>query len=112
MSRRGRGFLTEELLAARWRDNGLFPDAQANERGRPGLDVRNTGSLIPELKARGEVSIVAELKKLEPKRLDQFDIPALFWRHNGQGPESMDFWTVHMFLYHFEHLYRWGGDGK
>lgn len=110
MSRRQRGFETEELLAERWRDNGLFPDARANERGRPGLDVRNTGNALVEVKARGSVSLVAQLKKLHVAKLAQYDIPILVWRHNGQGPASMDEWTVHMFLNDWEHLYRWSGE--
>ena len=110
MSRRQRGFQTEELLAERWRENGLFPDAKANQRGRPGLDVRNTGLLLPEVKARGAVSLVAQLKKLEAIKPDQFYKPVVIWRHNGQGAASMDYWTVSTFLYSYEHTYRWGGE--
>jgi hypothetical protein len=107
MTRRQRGFETEELLAERWQQT-LFPNAKANERGRPGLDVRNTGHLLVEVKARGNVSIVAQLKKLRAARGAQFDVPVLVWRHNGQGPASMDEWTVHLFLNDFERLYEWG----
>lgn len=110
MSRRQRGFVTEELLAKRWRDSELFPDAQANERGRPGLDVRNAGLLLPEVKARSSVSLVAQLKRLDAMAPGQFYTPVVVWRHNGQGEAAMDYWTATTWLYKFEHLYRWGGE--
>jgi hypothetical protein len=111
-SRRRRGFESEELLAQRWQDNGLFPDAVAGPRGSRGLDIRNTGMIIPEVKARGSVSLVAQLKRLDALRPGPFYIPTVYWRHNGQGPESMDYWTATTFLVDHEHMYRWGGDGK
>lgn len=101
MNRRQRGFRSEELLAGRWQED-LFPDAVANERGRPGLDIRNTGPFAVEVKARGVVSELAELKKLRVKYPDL--IPVVVKRWNGQGEASMDYWTVTAFLVDFDAL--------
>lgn len=104
-SRKHRGYETQRLLAARWRDNGLFPYTTDAGAGRQGSDLLNTPGLAVEIKARDAVSLPAGLRQAA-EGAKPGDVPILVARHNGQGAASMDEWTVTMRLIDFENLVR------
>lgn len=101
--RKARGAKTQALLAARWRERGLFPYATDAGAGRQGSDVLNTPGFAIEVKATTTQSLQAGLRQAEAGGRG---IPALIWRHNGQGEAQMDEWTVTLRLRDFEELVR------
>jgi hypothetical protein len=83
----------------------MFPGCTDAGAGRPGKDLLNTPGLTVEVKAKGEVSLVAMLRKA--KRDGELgDMPAVIWRHNGQGEKTIDQWTLTLFVRDFEELWR------
>ena len=90
---------TQAVLAERYRA-WRFPYATDAGAGRPGVDILNARPLATEVKARGEVSLLAQLKKLRAE--NPLSIPNVTWRHNGQGEASVDDWTVTVFYSDFE----------
>lgn len=105
-SRKHRGYKTQALIAQRWRDNGMFPHCTDVGNGRQGNDLSNTPGLAVEIKARDTVSWPAALKQAESGKANPDDIAIVIARHNGQGEQSTDNWTVTLSLVDFELLWR------
>lgn len=106
-SRKHRGYATQRLLAERWQKNGLFPDAVARGAGEAGEDIYRTPGVETEVKARDDVTLPKALKQAAARAEEHDDIPVIFWRHNGQGEESMDDWTATLRLVDWEKYERW-----
>lgn len=106
-SRKHRGYDTQRLLAERWIDNGLFPDAVPRGAGEAGEDVYRTPAVEVEVKAKTSVSLATSLKQAIKRLKDPDEIPIVVWRHNGQGDKSMDDWTVTLRLADWERYERW-----
>lgn len=83
----------------------MFPYATPIGAGEQGNDIRNTPGLSPEVKARDAVSLPRALAQARAGGSPD-DIPIVIWRHNGQGPSTMDEFTVTMRLADFERLWR------
>lgn len=103
MTRKRRGMRTQALLAQRWRHSGWFPYAQDQGAGRPGRDILNTPGYFVEVKARGRLTLLETLRKAE-QDAEKGELAFVVWRHNGQGEESVDDWTVTVRLHVFEDL--------
>lgn len=108
-SRKHRGYATQRMLARRWNENGLFPDAYPIGAGEAGEDIQRTPGVEVEVKARDGVPLNTVLKQTVARltKAGSDDIPVVVWRHNGQGEAAMDEWTVTMRLVDFERYERW-----
>jgi hypothetical protein len=100
-SRKRRGMRTQAVIAEDYRE-WRFPYATDAGAGRPGVDILNADPLATEVKARGTVSLVAQLKKLRADNPGK--LPNVTWRHNGQGEASLSDWTVTLFYEDFKAL--------
>lgn len=96
---------SEQLLAARWRENGIAPDCHAVAAFIAGRDILNVPGLATEVKARDRLSLPAAMRQARANAVPG-EIPIVVARHNGQGEASMDEWTVTMSLADFENLWR------
>lgn len=103
-SRKHRGYKTQRIIAARWRNNGMAPYAKAIGPGEQGNDVLDVPGLKVEIKARDAVSFPAALKQADSGEGD--GLPIVIARHNGQGEKSLDQWTVTLRLIDFELLWK------
>lgn len=92
MSRRSRGFETEELVAQWYRQNG-WPDATHNTRGAPGRDIRGMHALAPEVKARADFDPLAWTRQAA-KNAEYGEMPFVILRCNGQGEAQIAEWLV------------------
>lgn len=102
-SRVRRGRKTQDLIAARWRESGLFPEARAVSASLPGKDIQETLGYSVEVKARAGFSPVAAMRQAEANAGDH-EIPAVIFRPNGMGPASIGKWKVVLNLEDFEYL--------
>jgi len=103
-SRKHRGYKAQRLIAERWRENGMAPYAKAVGAGESGNDIIDCPGLAVEIKARDKVSFPASLRQAASSAKSG-DVPAVICQHNGQGPASMDEWTVTLNLKDFEYLW-------
>lgn len=95
---------TEDLLAARWRQLELFPDAESIAASLPGRDVKNTLGFAVEVKARRKFNPIAWIK--QSKANADGDWPVVVMRPDGMGEASMGKWLVFMELETFEEMVR------
>lgn len=96
---------TQMLLAQRWRDLGLYPNCVDQGAGRPGKDLLNTPGMSVEVKARNREEILPTLAQAKANA-EEGELPLAIWRHDGQGEQTIDRWTVYMELAVFEQLWR------
>lgn len=90
-SRRGRGFATEDLVAAAFAADG-FPQACAATRGAAGRDILNLVGVCCEVKARTRFDPLAALRQAITNAGD--DVPLVVMRPNGCGPATIDYWPA------------------
>lgn len=102
-SRVRRGRKTQDLIAARWRESGLFPDAEPVPASLSGKDVRYTFGYSVEVKARSGFDPVAAMRQAEANA-EEHEIPVAIFRPNGMGPTSIGKWKVVLNLEDFEYL--------
>lgn len=98
-----RGRKTQDLIAERWVQMGLFPEAEAVPASLPGVDIRKTPGYSVEVKARKNFDPVAALRQATTNTMVG-DIPVVIVRPNGLGPASMNRWIVCLYLQDFEYL--------
>lgn len=89
------------MLASRWQDNGIAPNAYAIGAGESGNDIQRVPGLAVEVKAKDTVSLPAALRQAQSGD----GMPIVVWRHNGQGEGTIGEWTVSMSLTDFETLW-------
>lgn len=92
-TRRQRGFVSQELLAAWLRDRG-FQGADSPNRGAAGTDITGIPGVSIEVKARATAAIGEWLAQARGQRQGPDDIAAVVWRRNGDGPANLDQWPV------------------
>lgn len=98
-----RGRKTQDLIAARWRKSGLFPDAEPVPASLPGKDIRNTFGYSVEVKARAGFDPVAAMRQARANA-EVHEIPVAIFRPNGMGPARIAEWKVVLDLQDFEYL--------
>lgn len=103
-SRVRRGRETQELLAARWRVKGLFPDAEAIAASLAGRDVKNTPDWAVEVKATAKNDVLAALRQAAANAAD--DWPVVIYRPPGYGAARIEEWVVSMNLATWEDVVR------
>jgi hypothetical protein len=91
-SRRRRGFVTEELVAAYLAENG-WPFAEAVPRGTGGPDIKGTPGIIWEVKARTGFDPMRNVRQVLANTPDGA-MSDIVLRCNGQGPASIGLWPV------------------
>jgi hypothetical protein len=109
VSRRRRGFETEELAAERLRADG-WPYADVPARGAAGRDILGTPGLCWEVKARNGFDPGAWTR--QAIRNSDGDIPLVLMRPNGMGPASIDEWPVFLPFVVVRRLLRYAGYGS
>lgn len=98
-----RGRKTQDLIAERWVQMGLFPEAEAVPASLPGADIRKTPGYSVEVKARRNFDPVAALRQATANS-KVGEIPVVIVRPNGMGPANMGHWIVCLYLRDFEYL--------
>jgi hypothetical protein len=91
MTRRRRGFETEELVAAALRADG-FPHAETPTRGAAGRDILGTPGLCWEIKARTGFEPGSAMR--QAARNADGDVPIVVLRPNGMGETTIDLWPM------------------
>jgi hypothetical protein len=92
VSRRRRGFETEELVAQALRDDG-WPHADVPARGAGGRDVTGTPGLCWEVKARNGFDPGAWTRQAV-KNAGPLEVPIVVMRPNGMGEASINLWPM------------------
>lgn len=98
-----RGRKTQDLIAERWVQMGLFPEAEAVPASLSGRDIRNTPGYSVEVKARRNFDPLAALRQATANSYAD-EIPVVIVRPNGMGPACMNRWIVCLYLRDFEYL--------
>jgi hypothetical protein len=91
-TRRGRG-RDSELRLAEWLQQHGYPDAAANQPGRPGPDLLHTPGLAIEVKARARLDLPAWLRQADRQTAPGL-LPLLVVRSPGQGPGDIGAWAA------------------
>lgn len=97
-----RGRETEDMVAERWQENGLFPEAESIAASLPGRDIKNTPGFAVEVKARTNFSPLAWARQAAANA--GYDFPVVVIRPNGMGKASLALWPVMMNMSTFEEL--------
>lgn len=108
MSRRRRGFETEELAAERMRLDG-WPSADVPARGAGGRDILGTPGLCWEVKARTGFDPGAWSR--QSVKNANGDVPLVLMRPNGMGEASIDLWPVFVPFGEIRRILRLAGYG-
>ena len=106
--RKHRGYNTQALAAAWFRDHG-FPYCTDAGAGRQGRDLLNLVGLAGEVKARAGFSPLAWVKQAVSTAAG--DLPFVLLRCNGQGEKAIGDWPVLLRLEDFTTLVRAAGYG-
>lgn len=109
MSRRARGFETEELVVAALRADG-WPQAETPTRGAGGRDILGTPGVCFEIKARTGFEPLAAMR--QAARNADGDLPVVLLRLNGQGEKSIDSWPAILPFGELRKLLRAAGFGE
>lgn len=88
-SRVTRGRQTEALVADYLRSHG-FPDAERMAASLPGADIRNTGEVSIEVKARRGLDLPGWLKQAGSRE----GVPVLIVRPDGYGEAKIEKWAM------------------
>jgi hypothetical protein len=88
-SRVTRGRQSEALVAEYLRSHG-WPDAERIAASLPGADIRNTGDVSIEVKARRGLDLPGWLKQTASRE----GLPVLVVRPDGYGEARMDMWAM------------------
>ena len=105
-SRKHRGYRSQAVVAAWFRDSG-FPFAESAGAGRSGSDVIGVPGLKIEVKARRAFSPLAWLK--QAKDAPGEGLPFVVFRCDGQGEANVGQWGVLVTLDEFTDLLKQAG---
>ena len=105
-SRITRGRQTESLLADYLKVHG-FPDAERIAASLPGADIRNTGEVSFEAKARRSLNLPGWLRQASARE----GLPVLIVRPDGYGEQKLEMWAMVMTVKDGVELLRRAGHG-
>lgn len=108
-SRKHRGYRTQAVLAAWFRDHG-WPFAESTGAGRSGSDITGMPGLSVEAKARTGFSPLAWLRQARAEA--RHGLPLVVFRCNGQGEASVGEWGALLTLEDLTQLLRDAGYGS